>query len=149
MTTDQREHVLYQYHYCKRTYTDIARDLGITSAAISLDRRRHKEEWERQRNLLDFKIKYHRHQLLDNFINEWRKRLIDVISDLEKVKKLRNEELIPAAIAASSDESRSVLADQFKRSEATEVELAIQESALHMVLAKYLVERYDERYDPS
>lgn len=139
MTTEQRQYIIREHHYGK-TDKAIATELGISPAAISLDRRRHSEEWEREKEFLEFVDRCVRDRKLDCLIDKGREYLKRLLSSI--AANNAGKESLPGP-TENPDVRPEFLAMILQIYTDREVELAKEEKEILELLANNLAERYD------
>lgn len=141
MESEERRYIIYEKALNYKTFSAIAKEMGISKQAISNDRRRHKAEWEKEERWLDFKIKEGIDEALGEMITQAREDLIKVMSMIEEVDEQKQE-----ALAAAAEMRPEKLVEILKGNEALKRALEKQERRLHMRLANLLAERHEQRY---
>ena len=135
MTDEERRYIIYENENGK-TFRSLAAEMEITPQAITNDRRRHRDKWEREKAWLDLTLRSERHKVFDEFITQAREDLIKIMSNTRIVDEARQE-------ALAADIRPKLLSEFLKKNEALKIKLAEAEKRLHIFLAILLDKRYE------
>lgn len=141
MTTEERRYIIFEHYHRRRRFNDIAAEMGIDPSTISHDRNRHKEEWELAKDIQDLVLKSRTNEILDKYIDENYKKIVELQSCREDCQK-RIVEMVenPGKFANTSTEEAAMIKEQVT----LEAAIGKKQSTLCRFLASVLEQRYKD-----